>query len=112
PAIFGVRVLSGKLTPNVDIVNREGERLGKITQIQESGQPISQAFEGMEVAVSMPKPIFGRHIKEKDILFVDIPEDQARKLKMRFAMRLTVNDMQALDELIEIKRKKDAMWAV
>lgn len=112
PAIFGVRVLSGRLTPNVDIVNREGERLGKITQIQESGQPISQAVEGMEVAISMPKPIFGRHIKEKDILFVDIPEDQARKLKMRFAMRLTANAMQALDELIEIKRKKDMMWAV
>lgn len=112
PAIFGVRVLSGRLTPNTEIINREGERLGKITQIQESGQPVQQAVEGMEVAVSMPKPIFGRHIKEKDILFVDIPEDQARKLKMRFAMRLAGNAMQTLDELIEIKRKKDIMWAV
>lgn len=112
PAIFGVRVLAGRITPNVEIVNAQGESLGRVTQIQESGQPVPQAHEGKEVAVSMPKPIFGRHIKERDILYVDIPEEQARKLRAKFTARLTENAVRALDELVEIKRKEDMMWAV
>jgi len=112
PAIFGVRVLAGRLTPNTEMVNAQGESLGRVTQIQESGQPVPQAHEGKEVAVSMHKPIFGRHIKERDVLYVDIPEEQARKLRAKFTARLTENAVRALSELVEIKRKEDMMWAV
>ena len=100
PAIFGVRVVSGLIVPNVEMVNSVGESIGRITQIQESGQPTSQAQEGKEVAVSMPKPIFGRHIKEGEILYVDIPEEHARKLRVKFSARMTESATQALGELV------------
>jgi translation initiation factor 5B len=112
PAIFGVRVLSGVIEPNREMVNSEDHKLGRITQIQESGDPVSSAEEGSEVAVSMPRPVFGRHIKEKDVLYVDIPEQDIRKLREKFASRLTENALDVLMEFVEIKRKKDPIWAM
>jgi len=112
PAIFGVRVEAGILIPNMNIVNRENEGLGRLTQIQDQGEAVSKAEEGKEVAVSMPTPIVGRHIKERDVLYVDVPEKDARALRQKFATRLTENANKALTELIEIKRKKDPLWAI
>jgi translation initiation factor 5B len=112
PAIFGVRVLKGSISTNIPLINTDGTRVGFITQIQESGNPIGIADEGMEVAVSMPQPIVGRHIKEKDILLVDIPEKDAKTLKTKYTQRITSSAVEALDELIEIKRRKDLLWAV
>jgi len=112
PAIFGVRVHAGVIAPNREIINAEGQGLGRITQIQDSGQPISQAEEGREVAVSMPRPVVGRHIKERNLLYVDVPEEHVRKLREKFASRLTESALNALGELVEIKRKKDPMWAI
>ncbi len=112
PAIFGVRVEAGVLIPNVNMVNRENEGLGRLTQIQDQGAAVSRSEEGKEVAVSMPAPIVGRHIKERDVLYVDVPEKDARALRQKFAGRLTENANKALAELIEIKRKKDPLWAI
>jgi translation initiation factor 5B len=112
PAIFGVRVEAGVLIPNSLMVNRENEGLGRLTQIQDQGAAVSKAEEGKEVAVSMPAPIVGRHIKERDVLYVDVPEKDARVLRNKFATRLTENANKALQELIEVKRKKDPLWAI
>ncbi|MCW3991133.1 MAG: translation initiation factor IF-2, partial [Candidatus Bathyarchaeota archaeon] len=71
-----------------------------------------RAEEGWEVAVSMPRPVVGRHIKERDVLFVDIPEEHARKLRERFTSRLTEAALEALGELVEIKRERDPLWAI
>jgi len=112
PAIFGVRVLSGSISPNTQMVNLEGAKLGRVTQIQESGEAVSLAEEGKEVAVSMPQPILGRHIKERDILFVDVPEKHAKLLREKYQGRLAAGALEALRELTELKRKKDILWAV
>ncbi|MGD2142111.1 MAG: translation initiation factor IF-2, partial [Candidatus Bathyarchaeota archaeon] len=111
PAIFGVRVLEGSITSHSTLVNIEGERVGAITQIQDSGEAIPQASEGQEVAISMPQPIVGRHIKERDVLFVDVPEKHTKLLREKFTGRLTAGAIDALRELTEIKRKKDPIWA-
>jgi len=112
PAIFGVRVEAGMITPNVSMIGREGENLGRIVQIQDSGAAVAKADEGKEVAVSMPQPIVGRHIKEKDVLYVDVPEKNVKTLRQKFQGRLTENALKALEELVEIKRKKDPLWAI
>ena len=111
PAIFGVKVLKGSITSNTRMVNLEGDKLGLITQIQESGDPVSTAEEGKEVAVSMPRPIVGRHIKERDVLLVEVPEKDAKLLRDKYQERLTAGAQEALRELIEVKRKKDMVWA-
>ncbi len=112
PAIFGVRVLSGGISPNVPMVNLEGEGVGRITQIQDSGEAIPSASEGKEVAVSMPQPIVGRHIKERDVLLVNVPEKDAKLLREKYSTRLTASALDALRELTEMKRKRDPLWAI
>ena len=112
PAIFGVRVLNGTITSNTPMINLEGTRVGRITQIQDSGEAIPSAEEGKEVAVSMPQPIVGRHIKERDVLIVDVPEKDAKLLREKYAERLTAGALEALRELTELKREKDLLWAV
>jgi translation initiation factor 5B len=111
PAIFGVRVLNGSIASNSNMINLEGTRVGRITQIQESGEAIPGAEEGKEVAVSMPQPIVGRHIKERDVLLVDVPEKDAKLLREKYPERLTAGALEALRELTELKRKKDMLWA-
>ena len=44
------------------------------------GKAIGEAKVGMEVAISMDKPIAGRHIFERDVLFVKVPEKDAKTL--------------------------------
>ena len=112
PAIFGAKIISGSITTNVYCVNQEGTRIGRISQIQDSGNAIPKAEEGKEVAVAMPQPILGRHIKERDLLFVDIPEKDAKLLRKKFANRLSESALEALQELVELKRKKDILWAI
>ena len=112
PAIFGVRVLAGVIVPNRQMVNAEGVSVGRITQIQDSGQPIPRAEAGREVAISMPRPVVGRHIKERDVLYVNVPEEHVRRLREGFASRLTEDALQALAELVEVRRKRDPLWAI
>lgn len=112
PSIFGAIVLAGQITPRVHCINQEGEKLGRISQIQDGGKAIPLAEAGREVAVAMPQPIVGRHIKERDVLFVDIPEKHAKLLRTKYAGRLTESENDALRELVQMKRKKDMLWAV
>jgi translation initiation factor 5B len=112
PAIFGVEIKAGLIKPNVFIINALGERIGRISQIQDNREAVSKAEEGKEVAIAMPQPIVGRHIKEKDILYVEVPEKDAKLLRTKFAGRLTESANHALEELIKIKRQKDMLWAI
>lgn len=112
PAIFGAKVLGGQITPSVNMINAEGDRIGRISQIQDRGEAIPRADEDQEVAVAMPQPIVGRHIKERDVLYVDIPERHAKQLRTKFAGRLTEKQSEALKELVELKRRTDVLWAV
>jgi translation initiation factor 5B len=112
PAIFGVEILAGIIKPNVIMMNVQGERIGRISQIQDNRESVSKAEEGKEVAIAMPHPIYGRHIKERDVLYVDIPEQHAKLLRTKFSGRLTESAQTVLQELIEIKRQKDMLWAV
>lgn len=111
PAIFGVEILAGRIAPKAILVRAEdGEELGEIQQIQDQGKALSHAEQGMQVAVSMDKPIVGRHVFEKDILYARIPESQAKLLQTTFEDKLTVDEQKALSEYIEIMRKKMPFW--
>jgi translation initiation factor 5B len=82
-----------------------------VQQIQDKGKAISEASQGMQVAISMEKPIFGRHIFEKDILYVKIPEADARALLTKFMDKLTIEEQDALKDYVNLVRKKMPFWA-
>jgi translation initiation factor 5B len=112
PAIFGVEILAGKIKPKTHLIRAEdGEEIGEIQQIQEKGKALSEAQQGMQVAVSMDKPIVGRHVFEKDILYAKVPESDAKALQTAFMDRLTTEEQEALKEYVNAMRKKVPFWA-
>jgi translation initiation factor 5B len=112
PAIFGVEVQAGKIKPKCALIRAEdGEEVGEIEQIQDKGKALSEAQQRMQVAVSMSKPIVGRHVFEKDVLFVKVPEPHAKLLQTTFIDKLTMDEQETLKEYIEIMRKKIPFWA-
>jgi translation initiation factor 5B len=113
PAIVGVEVLAGKIKPKLALVRAEdGEEIGEIQQIQDKGQAISEAKQGMQVAVSLDKPMVGRHIFEKDVLYVKVPEPHAQALLKNFMDKLTPEEQETLNEYVNLMRKKIPFWAV
>ena len=111
PAIVGVEVLAGKIKPKLALVRAEdGEEIGEIQQIQDKGQAISEAKQGMQVAVSLDKPIVGRHIFEKDVLYVKVPEPHAKALLKNFMDKLTPEEQETLNEYVNLMRKKTPFW--
>jgi len=112
PAIVGVEILAGKIKPKNALVRAEdGEEVGEIQQIQEKGKALSEAQKGMQVAISMDKPTVGRHIFEKDVLYVKVPEAHAKALLKTFMDNLTAEEQEALNEYVNLMRKRTPFWA-
>ena len=112
PAIFGVEVLAGEIRPKYPLIREDGTDIGEIMQIQDKGEAIPRADMGMQVAISMNKPVIGRHIDENDILYVKVPESHVKLLKTKFQELLSPEELQVLDEYVEIMRKKNPLWGL
>jgi translation initiation factor 5B len=112
PAIFGVEVLGGQLKPKCVLVRAEdGEDMGEVQQIQDRGKALSEAKQDMQVAVSMDKPTVGRHIFEKDVLYVKVPEPDAKALLTTYSDKLTTEEQEVLKEYVKLMQKKTPFWA-
>jgi len=110
PAIVGIEVLAGTIKPRLSLIDREGREIGEILQIQDRGKAISAAEKGAQVAISIDKPTVGRHIDEGDILYVSIPESHAKKLLSKFTGRLSLDELECLDEIVKIMSSKKLFW--
>jgi translation initiation factor 5B len=110
PAIFGVEI-AGKIKPKVQLIGADGEDLGEILQIQDKGKAVSEAGTGMQVAVSLEKPVFGRNINEGDTLYAKVPESHARAMLTKFQARLSPEELDALNEYVNFMRRKIPFWA-
>jgi len=112
PAIFGVEVLGGQVKPKYALMRAQnGEDIGEVQQIQDKGKALSEAKQGMQVAVSMDKPAVGRHVFEGDILYVKVPEADAKALLTTFLDMLTGEEREVLNEYVAMMRKKILFWA-
>ncbi|MFW6196766.1 MAG: translation initiation factor IF-2 [Thermoplasmatota archaeon] len=109
PAIVGVRVLAGRIEPDQRIINKDGKRVGTIRSIREGDKSLDRAEQGEEVAVAISGPTVGRQIHERDELYTDIPEGDARKLK---EIELTFDEKRILDEVREIKKEEKPFWGL
>jgi translation initiation factor 5B len=112
PAVFGVEVLGGKIMAKKRLIRQDNKPAGVIQQIQDKGETIPEAVKGQQVAISLRGITIGRQVKEGDILFIDILEKHARKLKKEYFSFMTDDEINVLEELIEIKRKQvNKFWA-
>ncbi|MEX2721698.1 MAG: translation initiation factor IF-2 [Candidatus Wukongarchaeota archaeon] len=112
PAVFGVEVLGGKIKAKKRLIRQDNKPAGVIQQIQDKGETIPEAAKGQQVAISLRGITIGRQVKEGDILFIDILEKHAGKLKKEYFSFMTDDEINVLEELIEIKRKQvNKFWA-
>ena len=109
PAIFGVRVLTGRIRTGQRMIDSTGNEVGKIRSIRSGEDVKKEAIQGDEVAISIDGPTVGRQINVEDILYVDILESEVKAISSH---ALNPDEKLTLDELIEIKRKKDRFWSM
>ena len=110
PAVFGAEILVGKLRQKIPVINEEGKKIGAIHQMQQSGKTIEEATKGMQVALSIRGPTIGRQINEGDIFYTDLNSKQAKLLNERFMQRLTEEETEVLNYIINTKRKSDELF--
>ena len=111
PAIFGVEVLGGIIKPRYSFVRSEnGEDVGEVQQIQDKGKAVPEAKAGMQVAVSMDDPTVGRQVFEKDMLYVKVPERDAKALMSTCVEKLSDDEQDVLKEYIKLMQKKTPFW--
>lgn len=111
PAIVGIKVLS-TIKTGYPLMNKKGERIGRIKEIQDQGESIKEAEARDEVAVSISGPTVGRQIKEGEILYVDIPEKHGKIIEEKMKNLLTDKEKKVFEEIAEIKRKENKFWAI
>lgn len=109
PAIFGVRVLAGRIRVGQPMMRDDGRPLGRIKSIRTGGESLPGAVQGNEVAIAIDGITIGRQVKVGDILFVDLPEGDARALR---DANLSVDEREVLEQVASIKRKKEPFWGM
>jgi len=114
PAVVGVEVLSGTLERNSPIVIWESDgpaRIGLLKSIQDEGADVDQLRAGERAAVSIDGPTVGRQIAEGDELWAQLPEKHAKILEQELRDELPSDEIEALTQYLERKRKTDPFWA-
>src|SRR5213593_4045104 len=110
PAIFGVRVLAGRIRPGESVMRADGRPLGRIKTIRSGEKTLEGANQGQEVAISVDGITIGRQINGGDVLYIDLPEADARAVRGR--ADLTHDEVEALEQTAAIKRKEDPFWGM
>ena len=87
-------------------MNAQGEVVGRVREIQDSGTSLLEAKKGDSVAISIDGVTFGRQIREGDVLYAHINDDEERLLRSKFAYMLSDEEKDLLDEISRIKRTK------
>ena len=111
PAIFGVKILGGKLISNLPIVNEKDEKIGNIKNIQSENKSVQEAREGLEVAISIPGLNYDRELKDKKYLYSNLGESQFKEFKKNKDL-LSNSEMKILQEIAELKRKTSPEWGM
>ncbi len=110
PAIFGVRVLSGRIHSGTAVMREDGRNLGRIKSIRSGEKSLDDARQGQEVAISIDGVTIGRQISGGDVLLVELTEEEARTLRRH--TELTHDEVETLDQICNVKRKEDPFWGM
>lgn len=107
PAIVGVRVLGGELRAGVKILKPDGRVIGTLKSVREKDKTLEKAIMGSEIAISIDNAVVGRNLKENDILYADLREEDVKFLKTQI---LSYEEKEILEEVLKIKRKDKTFW--
>ncbi len=101
PAVFGVEVVKGIITPGSVMVNK-GQEIGEIKEVQSRGDNVKSAEAGERVALSMKDVVFGKDVDEGDELDTRITKKDLAVLN-KLKKKLRGDEIELLEEFAEAK---------
>ncbi len=104
PAIFGVDVVAGRLKSSVLLMNKQGGVIGRVRELQNNSMPVNEAKKGESVAISIDGITFGRQVKDNDVLYAHINDEEEQLLRSKFNYLLSDEEKELLNEISVIKR--------
>ncbi len=104
PAIFGVDVAAGRLKSSVLLMNKQGEVVGRVREMQNNGMAVDEAKKGDSVAISIDGITFGRQVKDNDVLYSHINDEEEQLLRSKFGYLLSDEEKELLNEISALKR--------
>jgi len=112
PPIFGVEILAGTIKPGYPLMKENGEVLGEIMQIQDSGKTLDLAKKGDKVAISVKGNFMvGRQVKEGETLLVSVGDNDIFLLKEKFNDKISKEELDLLDKILKIRWKDSPLGA-
>lgn len=112
PAIVGVEVLAGKLKAGYRMMKESGKVVGRVKEIQEMGKKLESAGVGKQVAISIEGAVVGRNVREGDLLYSDLSQEEFKLLDEKLKKYLSESEVEVLKAIVEIKRRKEPLWGV
>lgn len=104
PAIFGVKILNGTIKPGYRLMNKSGDVIGEIREIQHEKEKLDKATKGLEVAISCDGITLQKDVDENDIIYSYIPKEELDEWK-KHPNILSSEDRELLDKLSKIMFK-------
>ena len=111
PAVVGTEILTGVLKSGTHLMKPTGERVTEARSLQHEQESINEAKKGMRIAVSYPGVIIGRQLKEGDILYSMITENEFKQYKS-YKDFLSSEQKEILKEIAGIMRLDNPVWGV
>ncbi|MEM4259282.1 MAG: translation initiation factor IF-2 [Candidatus Pacearchaeota archaeon] len=103
PAIFGVKVVAGKIKVGIPLIDDNGEEVARVKSLQKEKASVEEAGQGDELAVALPGIAFDRRLKNIKYLYADISAKQFKEFKKNKEL-LSADELKVLQEIAEIKK--------
>lgn len=112
PAIAGIEVLGGTVKKDYSLMRGDGTPIGKVESMQDKGDNLKSASKGSKVAMAIKEAVFNRDFEEGETLYVNIPEKHYKILETELKGKLSEDELDILQEIVDIKRKEDPSWGI
>ncbi len=104
PAIFGIEVVEGRIKVGYAVRNEKGEVIGRIQGIQNNKTAMQEATKGMEVAISIDGIMFGRQVKDNDILYTAMNESDFKIIEDKLSGLLSEDEKALMIQISKISK--------
>ncbi|MGK0208999.1 MAG: translation initiation factor 5B [Patescibacteria group bacterium] len=111
PAVFGVKINGGVLKKDLNFINSDDIKISTVREIQLDRKNVRFGESGQELAISMPGVNFERDLKVGESLYTNLGESHFRKFK-EYKELLTSEEKSILQEIAQIKRRKNDTWGI
>jgi translation initiation factor 5B len=104
PAIFGVEVLGGRIKRGYRLMNKAGEIVGEIREIQKDKDKVDEATGGQQLAISCDGIYYGKNVNESDVLYVFMTGDEIKMWAEKSDM-LSGEEKAVLEEVKQMQKR-------